>query len=446
MKGVKWSKIWTLGSAGSLLSLGLAACGSTAPVANHQGLPGKPYAGETITVAFMDPIPAVDLKQFTKQTGIHVNFEDISWGSLQTKIVAAMTSHTYFADVTDVDWSRVGEYYALHWFHPLNKYFPVKQLSQESPIMSSFIDHGQLVGMPVDSSFDVTTVNVKDFAKAGITTMPTTLSGYTKDLKKLQSSGVMAHPLDIPFAAAEGLSTYWYQTTAAFGGTLLSKNFRPLFSKPSSAGYKAMEWMVNAYKTGLVPPANANMIDQQGMEQEMALNKVASVFGDYSGQVGTIYNVPSLSKVVGQVKYIPTPGVNGIGPNIANPDGMGIPVTAKHVGAAVAFIKWFDSRQNQAKWAGLNGTKYLVPNYPDPMLLSSFNMLVKAKGVPDGSMLLNLLKNHSRPVFPQGAPPWYPQWSSAVYTNIHAAALGQETVATAIKNIVNEVNNLRTSN
>ena len=70
--------------------------------------------------------------------------------------------------------------------------------------------------------------------------------------------GVAANPLDIPFAAAEGLSTYWYELTGAFGGQVLTASYKPEFTSPSSPGYKALAWMVNAYKTGLVPKANLN--------------------------------------------------------------------------------------------------------------------------------------------------------------------------------------------
>ncbi len=38
-------------------------------------------------------------------------------------------------------------------------------------------------------------------------------------------------------------------------------------------------------------------------------------------------------------------------------------------------------------------------------------------------------------MFPDGAPVWYPQFSSAVYTNLHAAATGSMTVDAAIKAI-----------
>ena len=52
--------------------------------------------------------------------------------------------------------------------------------------------------------------------------------------------------------------------TAAFGGNVLSATYKPLFTSPSSAGYKAMTWMVNAYKSGLVPKANLNIAGLPG--------------------------------------------------------------------------------------------------------------------------------------------------------------------------------------
>ena len=127
-----------------------------------------------------------------------------------------------------------------------------------------------LMGMPFDSSFLVTTVNKNDFAKAGVTTMPTTLAQFSADLKKVGKANGMANPLDIQFAAAEGLSTCWYQTTAAFGGQVLTAQDTPAFTSPSSPGYQAMTWLVNAYKSGLVPKGNINTTDYQGFTTEMA--------------------------------------------------------------------------------------------------------------------------------------------------------------------------------
>jgi multiple sugar transport system substrate-binding protein len=287
----------------------------------------------------------------------------------------------------------------------------------------------------------VTTVNKQMFTKAGITTTPATLDEYTSDLKKLQSKGISAHPLDIPFAAAEGLSTYWYETTGALGGTVLDQSGKPQFTSPGSPGYKAAEWMINAIKTGLVPKGNINVTDSQGMQTLMAKGQAASIFSDYSGNVGSLYNVPSSSSVVNQVEYIPTPGAAGAAANWSNPDGIGIPKQAKYPKAAAKFIQWFTSENQQVDFAGVNGPSKAWSTYALPSHLSAVKVMA-AKGNLVGGDALSAMLATSKPVFEGGAPSWYPQFSNSVYTNLHAAAAGSETVPQAIKAIAATANQL----
>lgn len=411
------------------------------------GMPSSVAAGQrtrasggsiTVAVAFPSPPPNM-LKSFTKDTGITVHWVNVDWDSLQTKIAAAAEAHAYYADVTDVDWSKVGEYHDLNWFYPLNKYFPLSTLKGKVPQLNSFIDDGEIVGIPMDSSFLVTTINMKDFAKAGITKMPTTLSQYTADLKEVKGKGVVAHPLDIPLQAQEGLSTYWYELTGAYGGTVLTKSDKPNFTAKNSPGYRALQWIVSAYKSGLVPPGNIDDSDVQGIESAMAHNQTASAFSEYSGDVATVYDVPSDSSVVGQVRYIATPGLHGPGPNLSEPDGVGIPRTARNVRGAVTFIKWLDSPKNQALFAGADGGKGVIEGFPLPASYSAMKTLtqtVKGEGMDEMSVLLR----HSSAIFPGGAPSWYASFSTAVQTNVHSAAAGDESVAKAISAIAQVVN------
>jgi multiple sugar transport system substrate-binding protein len=433
------------GAGALVLTVGLAtlgaACGSSSTSTSTSS---SSPSSITVAVAYPAP-PAALLDQFTKQTGIKVTWVNIGWDDLQTKIAAAMTANTYFADAADVDWSKVGEYQKTGWFYPLNKYFDVASLRANMPQLNTFISDNELIGMPFDSSFLVTTVNTKDFAKAGITTMPTTLSAFSADLKKVGAANGMASPLDIQFATAEGLSTCWYQMTSAFGGQVLTAQDTPAFTSPSSPGYQAMTWMVNAYKSGLVPKGNINTTDYEGFTTEMAKNRVAAALCDYSGSVASIYNVPSSSSVVNETEYIPTPGATGAGGNVANPDGIGIPKTARNVAGAVKFIQWFTDTENQALWAGLQGPKDVVSTFPLPATLSSFDLMVKAGNVEQASQLEAILQAHAQPPFPNGAPPWYVQFSAAVQTNIHEAAAGQETIPQAVSAIAAEVNQLRSS-
>lgn len=414
-----------------------AACASSG--GNNAG------GAQSITVAMHYPSPPkAMLNQFTKQTGIKVNWVEIGWDDLQTKIAAAASSNSYFADATDVDWSKVGEYAKTGWFLPMGKWFSASSLKQDMPQLGTFMTHGELVGMPFDASFIVTTVNSKAFQKAGVSSVPSTLSEFSGALNKVRAHG-MSSPLDIHFAAAEGLSTCWYQMTAAFGGQVLDPQGNPLFASPSSPGYKAVTWMVNAYKSGLVPKGNINIPDYTGFTTEMAKNRVAAVLCDYSGSVGSIYDVPKTSSVVNQVRYVPTPGVSGPGSNIANPDGIGIPKAAKNPDAAAKFIKWFTSTENQAAWAGLNGPSDVIEGFPLPARLSSLDLLAKSGKLAQASELATLLREHARAPFPEGAPSWYAQFSNAVYTNIHQAAAGQETTQQAVKNIASQASQLKAS-
>jgi multiple sugar transport system substrate-binding protein len=437
--GIAGRRAGVLVLAAGLVTLA-SACGS--------GSGGSPSSGSsgsiTVAVAYPSP-PKAELAEFTKQTGIKVTWVNIGWDDLQTKIAAAMSANTYFADAADVDWSKVGEYQKTGWFFPLNKYFNVASLKSDMPQLATFVSNKQLMGLPFDSSFLVTTVNTKDFAKAGLKTMPTTLTQWTADLKKVGKANGMASPLDMHFATAEGLSTCWYQMTSAFGGQVLTAQDSPAFTSPSSPGYQALSWMVNAYKSGLVPKGNINESDYQGFTTEMAKNRVAAEMCDYSGSVASIYNVPSSSSVVNDTEYIPTPGATGAGGNVANPDGIGIPKTAKNVAGAVKFIKWFTNTQNQALWAGLKGPKDVVSTFPLPARLSSFGLMVSAGDVEQASQLQGILKAHAQAPFPNGAPSWYAQFSAAVQTNIHEAAAGQETIPHAISAIAAAVAQLKSS-
>jgi len=439
--GIVSRRVGALVLSAGLVTLG-AACGSS----SGSGTSASPSSPKSITVAVAYPAPPKALlAQFTKQTGIKVTWVNIGWDDLQTKIAAAMSANTYFADAADVDWSKVGEYQKTGWFYPLNKYFNMASLKADMPQLNTFVSNKELMGVPFDSSFLVTTVNTKDFAKAGVTTMPTTLAGFTTALQKVGKANNIASPLDIQFATAEGLSTCWYQMTAAFGGQVLTAQDTPAFTSPGSPGYKAMSWMVNAYKSGLVPKANINTTDYQGFTTEMAKNRAAAVACDYSGSVASIYNVPSSSSVVNQTEYIPTPGATGVGLNVANPDGIGIPKTAKNVAGAVKFINWFTSTENQARWAGLQGPKDVVSTFPLPDRLSSFNLMIKAGNIEQASQLAAILKAHAQAPFPNGAPPWYVQFSAAVQTNIHQAAAGQETIQQAVSAIASQVNQLKSA-
>ena len=419
------------------LALAVTGCASSQP---------KPEDDSNVTInvaLFGSAPPEAALADFTKETGIKVNWTTIDWPSLQTKISTSATANSYFADVTDVDWSRVGQLEKLDWFYPIGDYLDTDSMKADMPQLNTFTVDGKVMGIPYDASFMVTTVNPKMLEAADANPAPTTIDEYTAALQKVKASGVAEYPLGIAFAALEGLSTQWYQTTAAFGGSVLDSKGAPTFTDPQSAGYKAATWMVDALESGLVAPGNINANPSEVQQNMMAKGQVASVFADYAGNVGTLYDVASSSSVVGDgIEYLPTPGVDGVGPNLSNPDALGIPRTAKYPEAAAKFIKWFTSAEVQATSAGLNGQEKAISGFFLPSSLSAIEQLIAKKALPGGEQLMSMLKS-SQPVFPGGAPSWYSQFSNAVYTNLHSAAAGDQTVEAAMKAIASEADTLR---
>ncbi len=444
-QGSAWWRARLVASAG-LAAVGLiaAGCGGGGGGAKSSG-GSTETTGVTITVALAsDPPPEAALEEFTKDTGIKVTWVNVDWDSLQTKISAAATAKTYFADATNVDWSRVGQLGQLGWFYPMEDYLDTGAMAADVPQLASFTKDGHVVGIPYDASFMVTTVNADMFKEAGVDPEPQTIEEYTAGLHQIKDKGVAKHPLNIPFAAAEGLSTYWYQTTAAFGGTVLDAEGRPQFTTPDTPGHQAAQWMVEALKDGLVPPGNINTTDSQGQQTLMAKGVVASTFSDYSGTVGTLYNVKDSSSVTGQVRYIKTPGVSGPAANLSNPDGIGIPKEAKYPKAAATFIEWFTATEQQADFSGVNGSEKAFEGYPIPSHLSAVKQMTVEGNLVGGEVLQPMLQG-SKPVFEGGAPSWYPKFSNAVYTNLHAAATGSMSVDDAMKAIAATADELAAS-
>ena len=124
--------------------LALASALATGCSGNSTSGGSDQTTGVTITVALAtEPPPQASLDAFTKSTGITVKWTNIDWDSLQTKIAAAATAKTYFADATDVDWSRVGQLGKLDWFYPMENYLDTKALATEMPQLASFSSNGK---------------------------------------------------------------------------------------------------------------------------------------------------------------------------------------------------------------------------------------------------------------------------------------------------------------
>ena len=243
---------------------GSAAGGSAPPASYTPGTLTRAYAGQTINVLLppWGAMPKPQLAKFTAATGIKVNLETMAWDSIHDKVVSAEAAGIAPADVTEVDWSWVGQFAAAGWYTPLSSWLPASVLNG-SPVSSAFQVNGQQIAMPYNIDFRGTIINMTLMKKAGVTTVPTSWSQLLADAQQLKSHGVLAHPVGVPLSVSEGTSTPWYALIKSAGGSLLTSAGAPAFTAANSAGAQALSFESALYKDGLISQGEVSLDDQQ---------------------------------------------------------------------------------------------------------------------------------------------------------------------------------------
>jgi multiple sugar transport system substrate-binding protein len=384
-----------------------------------------PLTGETITV-LLPPwatLPKDMTDRFTAQTGIKLSLQTLGWDEIRTKIITASIAGSAPADVTEVDWSWVGQFGMSGWYAPLNSMVDAP-MAKDLPEAAIFTYDRKLIGIPYNNDFRLLIFNRQQLSAAGIAQPPKTLAELLADAKAIKAKGIVKYPLALPLSATEGTSTSWFLLTKAFGGDLFDNNLKPLFTSPDSAGYKALAWEIDALKDGLIDPAATGLKDVE--VQELFKNGQASF--DVAGWAGnlSVYTDASKSKVASAAEGALMPTVSGKTRTFGLPEAVGVPAASTHKAAAEAFIRWFVAPENQMEsytaLGNLPTRTSVLKSLDDSGKLASGKALLAQAAVVE-------------PLFRQGTPTWYPQFSSAVSAAINQAAKGQLSVDAAIRQI-----------
>jgi multiple sugar transport system substrate-binding protein len=228
-------------------------------------------------------------------------------------------------------------------------------------------------------------------------------------------------------AATEGGVTPWYLLTLAMGGQLFDDSLKPVFQDPDSAGYKALQWEVDAVKNGWVSPGSVSMDDSVAFNKFTA-GETAIVLATGPGNMPTA-NDPSQSSIAGDAAMALVPGVDGPGGSFGLPEGLSIPVTAKHKAAAAAFIEWWEKPENAVRIYKTQGSL--------PCSASALKALTDS-GELQGGEVLNEELPHVQPLFSAGAPIWYSQFSSDAQGLLNAAVKGDMSVGDALNQLADK--------
>ncbi len=121
--------------------------------------------------------------------------------------------------------------------------------------------------------------------------------------------------------------------------------------------------------------------------------------------------------------------MNGPQASFGLPEGLSIPVTAKHKEAAAAFIQWWQKPANAISIYEKEG------NLPCG---ASVIKQLSASGDLQGGKVLGAQLKLVKPLFPQGAPVWYSQFSSDAQGLLNAAVKGQMSVGDALSQLASK--------
>ncbi|MES2432837.1 MAG: extracellular solute-binding protein [Pseudomonadota bacterium] len=351
-----------------------------------------------------------------------LDIQTLGWDEIRTKIVTSMLANTAPASVTEMDWSWVGQFGSAGWYDPLDAVLS-DELKADLPTTSIFTYDGKLIGVPYNNDFRVLIYNAAHLTQAGVA-VPKTPAEMLDAARAVKAAKIADYPIALPLSASEGAATAWYLLTKAFGGDLFDADFKPLFTDPTSAGYQAMAFEIAALNEGLIDPASTSLKDVEVQE----LFKAGKATFDVAGWAGNlaVYTDPAKSQVAGDVAAALMPNVNGVSRTFGLPGALGIPMNAENKDQAAGFIQWM------LEPATMEANYRLLGNLPTR--LSVLKTLNEAGNLKQGDVLIAQAEV-VEPLFAQGTPGWYPEFSSAVATALNAAAKGQLTVDQAVAQI-----------
>lgn len=121
------------------------------------------------------------------------------------------------------------------------------------------------------------------------------------------------------------------------------------------------------------------------------------------------------------------------GGTIGSPEGLGIMATSRHKAAAAAFISWWMQPDTLKK---LQSTLGLLP-----CRASVVDELISSKTLVGGDILSTQLRA-LKPLFLNGAPTWYSEFSTDASSQLNAAVRGDVSIADAIKALADQTKGL----
>ncbi|GLS87119.1 sugar ABC transporter substrate-binding protein [Cypionkella aquatica] len=232
----------------------------------------------------------------------------------------------------------------------------------------------------------------------------------------------------------EAINGRFYELVVANGGKMFNDDMSPAFN--SAAGKEALQWFVDLYKAGAVPPGTTNYLwDDLGngfASGTIALNL------DWPGWSG-FFNDPAASKVAGNVGVAPAPkGSAGVRTGWSGFHGFSVTegcATKEAAASLVDFLTNEDSQKLESA-AGPLPSRTAVWAYVKD----------QAKADPYKTEVLAAFEETAKTAFPVPPTPYWIESGNLIFPELQAAILGDKTVDQALQDASDAVDSLMKEN
>lgn len=388
--------------------------------------------GKEITVMIPDwGAPTEEmLKEFKDETGISVTVLPTAWDDIKSKISIAAAGKKAAADVVEVDWSWVGEFYSAGWLDPLEIDEATKK---DIPSLSYFKVKDNIYAVPYANGIRLSYLNKEMFEKAGIKEgeYPKKWDEMEAAFEKLKQNKVIEYPMLFPLNAEEIATTSFLTIAYTRNGKIFNDD--DTLNKESALDI--LQLLRKYLDKGYINPASTST---PGIDVFRGINNAQGAFliGPTSHITST--NDPKVSKVVGKITTIPAMAKDDPAKEtITFTEAVGISAYSKNKEAAKKFIEWFSRPETQLK---LNKA---INNMPTRT--SVIEEMVKNGTIKDPGSIIEQSKIVVSP-FPNGVPKYYTKMSTEIFNIINQMGQGKLTPEQAADKMEQKVNELAKSN
>jgi multiple sugar transport system substrate-binding protein len=410
------------------------------------------HAAPQVSLNFMVWTFAVDtiqenIKRFQQRyPNINVRLTDYNWGQFPDTIVANFVGGSNAPDVLYSSDHWLQQWAAAGWIAPLDDYFPqVKEMSKSFSqyAVEGMSYKGKIYGLPYYADPMAFFYNEAIVKKAGFSLPPSTWEELLQQAKVIKEKGLVKYPIGFGFSQQEPFSIeVFISMVYSRGGDLFDKDMNPVFARPGSATIKAIEWVRDALRAGVLDPET---LQWDGVQAGNAMRAGNQVYSISRASALWSFNNPQQSKEAGNFKIALMPGSTHQTVGFVRFYAMSsqVPKRGKDaLDAAWNFLNYFggpgpdNSYPVVRRWALDFGLGFAqMPLFRDTDILLSFGKWV------DVPLLQRIGQRYSK--VKQGLTPWFAQWDVFTRAELQKAYLGQQSPDQTAKNMAAKWNELK---